>query len=56
MAKKVNGERTRGRELAKDNAALAKAYNVSKSTTRDTFVSIFMSSKNITIEQLMILR
>jgi peptide/nickel transport system permease protein len=43
MAKKVTGERTRGRELAKDNAALAKAYNVSKSTARDTFVSIFMS-------------
>ncbi len=32
-----------GKDLAKDNAALAKAYNVSKSTTRDTFVSIWKS-------------
>ena len=30
-------------ELAKDNAALAKAYNVSKSTSRDTAISIFRS-------------
>ena len=32
-----------GKELAKDNAALAKAYNVSKSTTRDTLLSIWKS-------------
>ncbi len=32
-----------GKDLAKDNAALAKAYNVSKSTTRDTLVSIWKS-------------
>ncbi len=33
----------RAKELAKDNAALAKAYNVSKSTSRDTAISILRS-------------
>lgn len=35
--------KTGGKDLAKDNAALAKAYDVSKSTARDTIVSVFKS-------------
>ena len=41
MAKKILTRKAK--ELAKDNAALAKAYNVSKSTSRDTVISIFRS-------------
>ncbi len=41
MAKKILTRKAK--ELAKDNAALAKAYNVSKSTSRDTAISIFKS-------------
>jgi peptide/nickel transport system permease protein len=33
----------KAKDLAKDNAALAKAYNVSKSTSRDTAISILRS-------------
>ncbi len=33
----------KAKDLAKDNAALAKAYNVSKSTTKDSFVGFFQS-------------
>ena len=43
MAKKPTAERTRGRELQASSEAIAQAYNVSKSTTRDTLVSIFMT-------------
>jgi peptide/nickel transport system permease protein len=41
MAKKILTRKAKA--LAKDNAALAKAYNVSKSTSRDTAISILKS-------------
>jgi peptide/nickel transport system permease protein len=41
MAKRI--KHIKAHELAKDNEALAKAYNVSKSSSRDTFISILKS-------------